>query len=134
MKRILVVDDDPDMRALYRHMLGGRGRRFAVSAAAHPAAAVGMLRRERFDLVISDIIMERTSGESFVARLRRDRPHGGIPILIVTVLGRETLPRMGDIRGIHYLQKPVTREALRRKISAILRAGGRGGEARTRRR
>lgn len=118
MKRILIIDDDRDMQAIYRHMLKDEAARYSLRFTADPARALQMLRQEPADLVISDMIMGEMNGEAFIARLRE----GGAktPILIVSVLHHDILPGARAARGVRFLQKPVTGEALRDMLKKML--------------
>ena len=81
MKRILIVDDDGDMRAIYRYMLGGEAAGYDLRFARDGLQALRMLARKPADLVISDVIMKSMDGMTFVRRLRE----GGFsaPVLVV---------------------------------------------------
>ncbi len=121
MKRILIVDDDGDMRAIYRYMLGGEAAGYDLRFARDGLQALRMLARKPADLVISDVIMKSMDGMTFVRRLRE----GGFsaPVLVVSVLKREMLPGARGAKRVYFMEKPVTPHGLRGALRRILAAG-----------
>ncbi len=119
MKRVLIIDDDPDMQAIYRHLL--QGTRYRLRFAGDAARALRMLKREPADLVITDVIMGGMDGETFIHRLRE----GGaeVPVLVVSVLHPDALPRARRVKRVHFLQKPITGETLRATLERTMKKG-----------
>jgi CheY-like chemotaxis protein len=84
MARILVVDDDPDMRELLRRQLGAA--KYEVVAAPDAAAADRAIAEQAPDLIIADIHMPQVTGDEFVAALRDDSRLARIPVIYLTAL------------------------------------------------
>jgi CheY-like chemotaxis protein len=78
---ILVVEDDPDTRELYRMFLEPR---FDVVEAADGVNALEQLRERSFDLVITDVHMPNMNGVELIRAIRRDPALEAIPIIVVT--------------------------------------------------
>jgi len=70
--RILVVDDEPQIRSMVRDWLTRVG--FDVSEASDGKEAIETLRRELFDVVIADILMHEKDGLEVIMYLQRERP------------------------------------------------------------
>ena len=70
--RILVVDDEPQIRSMVRDWLTRVG--FDVSEASDGKEAIETLRRELFDVVIADILMPEKDGLEVIMYLQRERP------------------------------------------------------------
>lgn len=70
--RILVVDDEPQIRSMLRDSLTRAG--FDVSEASDGKEAIETLRKELFDLVIADILMPEKDGLEVIMYLQRERP------------------------------------------------------------
>lgn len=119
MKRIIIIDDDLDMQAIYRHMLKEEAARYSLRFAGDASLALRMLAREPADLVVSDVIMGAMDGELFLKRLRA----GGaeMPVLIVSVLHPDILPHARGAKGVYFMQKPITGEGLRDTLKKILK-------------
>ncbi len=73
MARILVVDDEIEIRHLLRQMLEREG--YEVSEAPDGEVAVRLFRADPFDLVITDIIMPEKEGIKTIFELRHDYPN-----------------------------------------------------------
>lgn len=82
MSRILVVDDEPDMRFIVRHFLETAGHE--VVEASHGGAALLSVYQSAPDLVITDIMMPVMGGLELIGRLRADPVTAAIPILVVS--------------------------------------------------
>ncbi len=78
--RILVVDDDPEVRHVTASFLAGFG--YDETEACDGPAALAMLKQERFDLVVADLAMPGMSGVELASEVRAREP--GLPILILT--------------------------------------------------
>lgn len=110
-KRILVVDDEPDVRGYLRTALEDEG--FEVETAADGAEALEKVRRNPPDLISLDLVMPKHSGARFYRELRKDKELSHIPVLIVTGHARDELGR-ADFHELVmsgpgvYLEKPVS--------------------------
>jgi CheY-like chemotaxis protein len=82
--RILVVDDEADVRRFLTAVLIKRG--YQTIEAADGREAFEVARRERPDLVILDLMMPNQSGTDFYRRLTRDAELGGTPVIVVSGL------------------------------------------------
>jgi DNA-binding response OmpR family regulator len=80
-RRVLLVDDDPDAALFFTHVLSRQGG-FDVTHRLDPHAALDLARRERWDLVITDLDLPGMTGLDLLAALRSaDR---AFPVLLVT--------------------------------------------------
>lgn len=87
-KRLLVVDDEPDARELVKKVL--EDCRAEVKVAASTDEALGYLRRERFDVLVSDIGMPEKDGHELIRELRgfAVEQNGEIPAMALTAYAR----------------------------------------------
>lgn len=109
-KRVLVVDDEPDVRGYLRSALEDAG--FAVETACDGLEALDAIRRDPPDLISLDLVMPKHSGAKLYRELQKDRQLSKIPVLIVTGharddLGRTDLEEMTMSGPGVYLEKPV---------------------------
>lgn len=119
MSTILVVDDDPDMRALLRHKLMAAG--YDVIVADDGDVALRSVKTRGADLIVADIGMPRMAGHEFVHSLR-DRPGlPAIPVIYLTALEPDRSLAIKTL-GFPLLAKPVDEKALlaliRRQLGA----------------
>jgi two-component system, NtrC family, sensor kinase len=116
--RVLVADDDDDMRALVAAVLAAAGH--AVTEVADGAGAWDFCEREAPEFVVLDWQMPVLTGIEVCERLRaRAAPAGAEPpyVLIVTARGAtDDLQRVLDAGADDYLSKPITSEALATRV------------------
>jgi two-component system, OmpR family, phosphate regulon response regulator OmpR len=119
--RIIVVDDDPELRSLLQRFLGEHG--FLVRTVADGAALSNQLAREPADAVVLDLMMP---GEDGLAICRRLRAEGDLtPILMLTAKGDPMDKILGlEMGADDYLAKPFTPRELVVRLGAILRRTG----------
>ena len=113
-RRVLVVDDDAEMRAYIRECLAGLPVR--VEEAVDGPDALERIhagRAEDVALVITDIVMPRMDGLALKDALRAAPPLAGIPVLLIT--GEAVRPRDGPV-----LRKPFNTRKLRAAVQALL--------------
>ncbi len=119
-KRILVVDDDPELRELLRGYLGGNG--FDVDVAEDGAAMRKRMAAAMPDLVILDLMLP---GEDGLALCRALRAESALPILMLTARGEDTDRIVGlEMGADDYLPKPFNPRELLARIRSILRRAG----------
>ncbi|MBM3373721.1 MAG: two-component system response regulator OmpR [Betaproteobacteria bacterium] len=116
--RILVVDDDARLRELLNRYLAEQG--YAVRAVADAAEMNRQLARERYDLMILDLMLPGEDGLSVCRRLRG----GGdtLPIIMLTAKGDDVDRIVGlELGADDYLPKPFNPRELVARIQAVLR-------------
>ncbi len=120
--RILVVDDDPDIRDLVSEFLGRHG--FRVETAGDGAAMERALAQEPADLVVLDLMLPGEDGLSLTRRLLAD---GGPPVIMLSAVGEDTDRIVGlEVGADDYLAKPCNPRELLARVRAVLRRNGEG--------
>jgi len=117
-RRILVVDDDSDIRQLSTEVLIRTGD--VVDAAADGAAAWEALQIKAFNLLITDHNMPRLTGVELVKKLRSARR--ALPVILATGLPTEVLAQNPSLQLAAMLPKPFSVEELLETVSVVLRA------------
>ena len=116
--RIIVVDDDAELRALLQRFLGEHG--FAVRTVADGVALRQQLARMPADAIVLDLMMPGEDGLALCRRLRADGDP--TPILMLTAKGDPMDRILGlEMGADDYLAKPFTPRELVARLSAILR-------------
>ena len=116
--RILVVDDDLRLRDLLVRYLGGEG--YEVKAVADAAAMDKQLARERYDLVVLDLMLP---GEDGLAVCRRLRAQKSAPAIVMLTAKGDDVDRIVGLEmgADDYLPKPFNPRELLARINAVLR-------------
>ena len=126
-KKILVVDDEPDVTDLLAYTLKAKG--FTVEALNNPNASVGFARTFLPDLVILDVMMPELNGIQICRMLRADPALKHVPIIFLTAKAEE-----GDrIQGLEngaddYVSKPFSTKELVLRVQSILRRTSEGAQ------
>jgi DNA-binding response OmpR family regulator len=119
MKKILIVDDDPDMRSLYRLVLQHEG--LEVIEAASGSEALSLIHQEPPALVLLDIMMPEMDGYEVCRRLRSNPKTAGLPVLMFSAKGTSADRRIGMLAGANdYMTKSVGPRALVARIHSLL--------------
>jgi signal transduction histidine kinase/DNA-binding response OmpR family regulator len=118
--RVLVADDNADMRDYLRRLLDAAGYR--VVTATDGAAALEAARAELPELVLSDVMMPRLDGFGLLAALRADARTREIPIILLSARAGEEAEVEGlDSGADDYLVKPFAARELLARVGANLR-------------
>jgi len=121
-KRILVVEDQEDLRGMLRDLLTGSD--YSVIEATDGAAGIAMAKSERPDLILMDIQMPVIDGYEATRQIRADPAIDGIPIIAVSsfaMKGDEQKARSASCDD--YVTKPYSPMQLLKVIRGILGHG-----------
>lgn len=124
-KRILIVDDEPDVLAYLGAFLEDNG--FPVTTAANGKEGFETAKAQIPDLIILDITMPEESGVRMYRNLQEDPQTAGIPVIVVTGVSHEfkrfieSRKRVPPPAG--YFDKPPDRAQLLARINEILSLG-----------
>lgn len=118
-KRILVVDDEPELMKLVTTRLEANG--YAVSAVSNGADGVTRAAAERPDLILLDVMMPVMDGFSVLQRLRADERTRAVPVIMLTARSETHLIMKAQALGAEdYLIKPFRAEELLALIARYL--------------
>jgi CheY-like chemotaxis protein len=106
---ILIVEDDPDVRALLYEVLAEDG--YEVSAARDGADAIAQLRKRRPDAILLDLMMAGLDGWDFLS-LYRQLPGPHAPVIVVTAAARGGIERAHDHGADAVVTKPFSVDRL----------------------
>jgi DNA-binding response OmpR family regulator len=119
-KRVLVVEDEPDMAELVALRLRKEG--YAVDVVHDGQAALTAIRSAAPDLALVDIMLPGLSGTDLVMELRHDPATHNMPVVLMTAKGEEADIVMGLRLGADdYITKPFSLTVLVARVAAVLR-------------
>ncbi len=120
MKCILCVEDEPEMIDLIRLILGRRG--FEVKGANGGVEGLRMIREEKPDLVLLDLMMPDMDGWEVYQQIKADEKTRGIPVIVVTAKAQS----IDRVLGLHiakvddYIAKPFQPQELLASVERVL--------------
>jgi CheY-like chemotaxis protein len=126
-KRILVVDDEPDVRNFLAACIEDAG--FQVETARDGEEALEKIAANPPDLMTLDMVMPRKSGINVIRTLRQDERHTNLPVIVITAHARDEFGSddfkdfnafASGLRPRYTMEKPVTPEKLVKAIGDIL--------------
>ncbi len=121
MKKILVVDDENDVRELIK--AGLDRTKYTTLTAASGAQALSICKTDKPDLILLDIAMPVMDGYQVCEKLKQDPQTKDIPVLFLTgkdLDPRGIIERYEDLGACGYVPKPSTLKYLLEKIGEIL--------------
>ena len=120
LKCILCVEDEPEMIDLIRLILGRRG--FEVIGATGGVEGLKMVREQKPDLVLLDLMMPDMDGWEVYQQIKADEKTKGIPVIVVTAKAQS----IDKVLGLHiakvddYIAKPFSPQDLLNSIEKVL--------------
>lgn len=121
--RVLIVDDEPEMRKMIATVLRGAGA--TVVTAGSAAEAFDRLSEQSFDVLVSDIAMPAEDGHSLVRRVRdSDDERSRIPPVALTAYGGPLQRQLALSAGFDdYVKKPFAPQELVRAVAGVAALG-----------
>lgn len=116
-KRLLVVEDEPDIRELLMNYLSNEG--YQVVSASDGVEAIGLFSKENYDLVILDIMMPKIDGFGVCEVIKKQ---SNVPVIFLSALNDDKTQIKGyDLMADDYITKPFSMPIFLRKVKALLR-------------
>lgn len=123
MARILIIDDDDQVRAMLRRTLEAQG--YEVAEAANGSLGIASFKHDPADLIITDIYMPEKEGLETIIELKRDYPD--VRIIAISGGSRDMdldfLPVAQKLGAVRTLAKPIERSKLLETVNELLGDG-----------
>ena len=127
MFKILIAEDDRELRQLFAHVLTKNG--YTVLGVSNGEEALAALEQSYYDLIISDIMMPKMDGYELVRSIRESG--SSIPIMMITAKDAFDDMRLGFLSGSDdYMVKPINIGEMVLRVSALLRRAQMASERR----
>ena len=124
MFKILIAEDDRELRQLFAHVLTKNG--YTVLGVSNGEEALAALEQSYYDLIISDIMMPKMDGWEVCREIRKNSK---VPIIMLTARGDERDELLGFDLGVdEYISKPFSPKILVARVEAILRRTGKSAQ------
>ena len=117
-KKVLVVDDEENVRHLLRSILGNK---YTVLEAKDGEVAIDIARSQRPDIILMDIMMPNINGYTACYTIKQDPVTKTIPVVMVTAVGQELNKKLAKEMGADgYITKPFSLQDLLDTIDRCL--------------
>ena len=118
MLKILIAEDDRELRQLFQHVLIKNG--YGVKGVSNGREALDAIEQDYYDLIISDIMMPEMDGYELVHSLRE--ANDNTPVMMITAKDAFDDMRMGFLSGTDdYMVKPINVNEMVLRVGALLR-------------
>jgi DNA-binding response OmpR family regulator len=120
-KKVLVIDDEPEMLNLIQYTLEKGG--YAVAVCSNGREAFGRIETEKPDLVILDVMLPGIDGYSLQLKISQAESTKKIPIIVLTALepSKTLFAKFPQVAG--FMTKPFRTDDLIAKVQSVLGAG-----------
>jgi len=119
-KKVLIVDDEPNVRRLSRTILS---KNFDVVEAEDGRQAIEIANTQQPDVILMDMMMPRMDGLTSCHAIKKDPTTKSIPVIMVTAIGFELNIKLSKQMGASgYVTKPFSRQDLLGKIAQVMSA------------
>jgi CheY-like chemotaxis protein len=130
MAKVLIVDDDPDMRLAIASVLSSRS--YQIVEAGDGEEALRKLREEKPHIMLLDLLMPRMDGFAVIKEVKNnpDKGYPHIPILVISSIREEASHRRYELEMGHkldvddYIEKPIEPFVLLERVEKLLSKGG----------
>ena len=116
-KKILLVDDDEIIRAMLTEVLGEEG--YELTTAPDGREAIHLLQRDKFDLIITDMVMPGVNGVEVLLAVKRIDPSYSV-IVITGYPSVNTAVRLVNLGATDYITKPFNIDLIRVTVAKVL--------------
>ena len=121
-KKVLIVDDEPNVRRLLHTILS---KNFEVFEGEDGKQAIEIANAQKPDVILMDMMMPKMDGLTACHLIKTDRATKSIPVIMVTAIGFELNIKVSQQMGASgYVTKPFSSQLLLGKIAEVLAAPG----------
>tara|TARA_Y100000310_G_scaffold345846_1_gene471202 strand:+ start:82049 stop:82444 length:396 start_codon:yes stop_codon:yes gene_type:complete len=118
---ILVVDDNPDLIFSIEEGFKAVGKNLKVISANSGKSCLEVLRTQKPDAILLDIMMPGMDGWDVLAKVKANRSTEKIPVIFLTAKTDPISVGMGKLSAAEYIEKPFDLKDLKRKIEAVIK-------------
>ena len=121
MKKVLIVDDEMDTRALIKKLLEDEG--LQVYTAKDGKEGIRNIKKTKFDLVLIDMFMPGMSGREMCERIKNNAKtkHTRFAFLTVAKFGEQGKEELRRLGSLDYIQKPIDNEDFIKRIRKMIK-------------
>lgn len=118
MKRILLVDDDPALQEIFSIGLEAEG--FKVTLAEDGRKAQEIVKQEKFDLIVLDLLMPVMDGLRFTRWLRDEEKMSTPVVILSSMVSQQNKDELLALGAVDALSKPIGLDAFLEKVNSLI--------------
>ena len=121
MVKILVIDDEEDILASLEMLIETMG--FEVKTVNRGAKGIDLLKKEKFDLVLLDMLMPELSGKEVLNKIREDPKTKSQKVAFLTVVKLSETGKkvIAELKPVDYFEKPINVPAFKKRLKELLK-------------
>ena len=121
VKKVLIVDDEKDILESVKILIETKGS-YETGTASSGKEALEILRKEKFDLVLLDVLMPEMSGIDVLKKIRADPnlKNQKVAMLTVVQLGKSGEDTIKKLKPVEYFRKPIDVADFKKRLEKIL--------------
>ena len=121
-KKILIVEDEPNFHEIYKEMFEGKG--YDIVSAYDGDEALEKVKQEKPDLIITDMLLNMVTGDTFILWLKAMPEYADVPVIIVSAYSQKDYKNLEHIGpNLVYLEKlNLTEKILLKEVERELRS------------
>ena len=121
MKKIMVVDDDPDQTHTLKQLIEETDDNYQVVCASSGTRCLYYLLKDEIpDLILLDIMMPKMNGWDTFKKIKANEDWRDIPVIFISARTDDFAENAGNFLGTDYIQKPFDISELKQKIQNLL--------------
>lgn len=118
--KILLIDDDELILKVINRILTKEG--YEVRTANNGKDALEIIEKEKFDMVITDLMMPYSNGFEVISKFKQHPNAAGVPVVVISSVGTENAVKEGlNIGADDYLRKPIMPDELLIRVKRLLK-------------
>ncbi len=124
MKKIMIVDDEKDIRYSLKRILESEGKDYGIIEAEDGQKAIEILEKEKPNLILLDVMMPNMDGWETCKKIKENDATKNIPVIFLTAkpFSVDDLQKATKLKASEYLTKPFVKEQLIKMIENSLKS------------
>ena len=121
-KKIIIVDDEPDILTSVKQLFEGMDEDYKVSCASSGIQCLKLLENNEIpDLILLDVMMPEMNGWETFDAIQKNQLWKNIPVVFFSAKSDNTAEKTGKFIGLDFIEKPFDIDDLKKKIDKVLK-------------
>ncbi|MBU1006765.1 MAG: response regulator [Candidatus Omnitrophica bacterium] len=118
-KRVLVVDDDPDLLKMLKLRIESEG--FEFMSAQNGEEMLDIMKLKKPDVILLDVMLPKMDGYTALREMKKEEAYKDIPVIVLTAKEKKKVGDLFALEGVSlFMEKPFESRELLQKIRSLL--------------